>query len=54
MKRGRKCEGALRGTLEVTEINKRWSYIENRRNDQITKLMKNKIDYQTINATVNI
>ena len=34
-------------------MNKKWSYIENRRNYQITKLMKN-VDYQTINATVNI
>ena len=35
-------------------MNKKWSYIENRRNYQIRKLMKNNIDYQTINATVNI
>ena len=34
-------------------MNKKWSYIENRRNYQITKLMKNNMDYQTINATVN-
>ena len=35
-------------------MNKKWSYIENGRNYQITKIMKNNIDYQTINATVNI
>ena len=35
-------------------MNKKWSYIENGRKYQITKLMKNNIAYQTINASVNI
>ena len=35
-------------------MNEKWGYKENRRNYQITKLMKNNIDYQTINATANI
>ena len=35
-------------------MNKNWSYKENRRNYHITKLMKNNIDCQAINATVNI
>ena len=33
-------------------MNKKWSYIESRRNCQITKLININIDYQTINATV--
>ena len=32
-------------------MDKKWSYIETRENYQITKLMKNDIDYQIINAT---